>query len=387
MAVSERRRLAILCDFREERWHSMDLAAEMLRTANQQRTDRTVDSELVRPEFRRRVGRRSAESAGRESNADRLFNRFVDYHRHLRPRIETFDLFHVADHSYAHLVHGLPAASTGVFCHDLDTFRCLLAPATEPRPLWFRAMARRVLTGMQRAAVVFYSTDAVRARIEAHKLVPASRLVQAPYGVAEEYTPEPLEDHDRSAIADALTAPYVLHVGSTIPRKRIDVLLDVFGHFAAAHPKFRLVHAGGTFTDEQKAQMRSLRISNAVVDLPRLSRADIAELYRHAEIVLLPSEEEGFGLPVIEALACGARVVASDIPVLREVGGDVVDYAGVGDVEAWVATIARVLARPADRSARSRRIARASRYSWARHAEVVIGTYEALSSEVVARNT
>src|SRR5206468_3095008 len=112
----------------------------------------------VRPPFRNRL-RRLAGASGVARNADRLLNRMWDYPRYARGRVCDFDLFHVCDHSYSQLVHRLPAARTGVYCHDLDTFRCLLEPAAEPRPRWFRAMARHILRGMQKAAVVFYSTD------------------------------------------------------------------------------------------------------------------------------------------------------------------------------------------------------------------------------------
>ena len=58
---------------------------------------------------------------------------------------------------------------------------------------------------------------------------------------------------------------------------------------------------------------------------------------------MLPSDAEGFGLPIIEALACGAPVIASDLPVLREVGGDAVRYCAVGDVDAWSSAIVDVI--------------------------------------------
>ena len=72
-------------------------------------------------------------------NADRLLNRFVHFPRYARRAVPRFGLFHVADHTYAQLVHALPAGRTGVYCHDLDAFRCLLDPAADPRPRWFRA--------------------------------------------------------------------------------------------------------------------------------------------------------------------------------------------------------------------------------------------------------
>jgi glycosyltransferase involved in cell wall biosynthesis len=95
--------------------------------------------------------------------------------------------------------------------------------------------------------------------------------------------------------------------------------------------------------------------------------------------VLLPSEREGFGLPVLEALACGTPIVASDIEPLREVGGDAVEYCAPEEVDAWTASILRVLAEGADRDlAHARRaagIARAASFSWNRYAAEVAALY------------
>jgi glycosyltransferase involved in cell wall biosynthesis len=101
----------------------------------------------------------------------------------------------------------------------------------------------------------------------------------------------------------------------------------------------------------------------------------LAALYRQALGVLQPSEAEGFGLPVMEALACAVQVVASDIPVLREVGGDSVVYCPVADIDCWVETVDRMLARAPDRSDRARRIAQTERFSWARHAQTILLAY------------
>ena len=98
-----------------------------------------VEAGRLCPPFRRvatrlpAVGRRNA-----AFNADRLLNRFVLFPRYARRSAARFDLFHVVDHTYAQLVHALPAGRAGVYCHDLDAFRCLLDPAADPRPRWFR---------------------------------------------------------------------------------------------------------------------------------------------------------------------------------------------------------------------------------------------------------
>jgi glycosyltransferase involved in cell wall biosynthesis len=373
-------RLGLLCDYPDEGWPSMDLCAEMLLAGLSGLHDPSVSARRLCPPFRRtflRVpllrGRRAA------LNADRLLNRHWHYPRSLSRQIAAFDVFHIVDHSYAQLVHALPAERTGVYCHDLDTFRCLLEPGREPRPRWFLAVVRRVLRGLQKAALVFHSTQQVRQQIERHGLIDPHRLVHAPYGVSPEFTPDDPEHDALPAAVGALGgAPYLLHVGSCIPRKRIDVLLDVFAAVRAQAPGLRLVKVGADWSREQREQIGRLGLAAHTVPLHGLERREIAALYRAAAVVLLPSESEGFGLPVIEALACGSIVVASDLPVLREVGGEAAVYCPVGDVAAWAATVGRLLTDPRAAPARSVRLAQASRYSWAEHARIIVEAYRRL---------
>jgi glycosyltransferase involved in cell wall biosynthesis len=373
-------KIAVVCDYPEEGWPSMDLAAEML-LAHAPPARQTA--QRVCPPFRRRLGRLPWLGRRRAAfNADRLLNRFVYYPRHVRRGRADFDAFHVADHSYAQLVHELPGGRTGVFCHDLDTFRCLLEPGAEPRPWWFRSLARSVLAGMQKAAVVFHSTADVRRQIERHGLIDPARLVQAPYGVAAEFTADPAGEEALPPAVIALQGrPYLLHVGSCIPRKRIDVLLDAFACLRACRPDLRLVKVGGPWADSQRQQVARHGIADSVVQLVGLGRQAVAALYRRAALVLVPSEAEGFGLPVIEALACGAVVLASDLPVLREVGGDAVVYRPVGDVPAWAEAAGRLLDEPDAAPARAARVAHAARYTWAAHAGTIFAAYRRLLGE------
>ncbi|MDB4998346.1 MAG: glycosyl transferase group 1, partial [Myxococcaceae bacterium] len=159
-------RLAVVCDLVEEEWPSMALVAEMLLDQLGSAEPRMFEALRVCPPMARRFTKVPAFGADRRAfNADRLVNRLWDYPRHLRHAKKRFDLFHVCDHSYAHVVHSLPRGRTGVFCHDLDTFRSILEPDVERRPYWFRAMARHILGGLQKADVVFHTTDTIRAQI------------------------------------------------------------------------------------------------------------------------------------------------------------------------------------------------------------------------------
>src|SRR6185369_1024937 len=137
--------------------------------------------------------------------------------------------------------------------------------------------------------------------------------------------------------------PELLHVGSAVARKRIDVLLDVFAAVRVRHTRARLVRVGGPLTRAQQRQATRLGVADHIVTLPFIDRRVLAAVYRRAALVLQPSEREGFGLPVAEAMASGTPVVASRIPALVEVGGRAATYCPVGDVRAWVAAISELL--------------------------------------------
>ncbi|QSQ28364.1 glycosyltransferase [Pyxidicoccus parkwayensis] len=363
-------------DPREEGWPSMDLVGEALLEGLSAHPSE-VSAVAVRPTMpsvMRRLPRLGARNAA--FNADRLLTRFGLYPGRTLLARNRFDAFHVVDHTYAQLVHALPAGRTGVFCHDLDAFRSVLEPEHEPRPAWFRLMARTQLAGLERAALVFHSTQAVRSELLARGVVDASKLVWAPYGVSPEYRPEPVPgDRSEELLAPLGGRPYLLHVGSAIPRKRLDVLFAVFAALRARHPELRLVQQGGALTATQRAQVEALGIGDALLQPPRQERPTLAGLYRRARAVLVTSEAEGFGLPVIEALACGAPVVASDLPVLREVGADTCAYCPVGEVPAWLDTVDALLSGRSPAPPREARLARAARFTWAAHARTVLDAY------------
>jgi glycosyltransferase involved in cell wall biosynthesis len=373
-------RLAVLPDYREEAWHSMDLCAEMLLAHAGSVQDKSVQPLRLDPPFHRILGRLPGSRwRGKLFNADRLLNRLWTYPHYLRQLGEHFDFFHIVDHSYAQLVHELPADRTGIYCHDLDTFRCLFEPAREPRPRWFRAMVRRTLRGLQRAAVVFHTTLEVRRQIEALGLVDPARLIHAPNGVSPEFTAERKGDVALPALP---AGPFLLHVGSCIPRKRIDVLLDAFAAARRRRPELRLLQVGGEWSALQRVQIERLNLAGSLYQLRGIARPALAELYRRAALVVQPSEAEGFGLPVVEALACGAAVVASDIPVLREVGGTAAVYCPVGDVPAWAEIIDRVLGDSSFLPSIAARLAQVRRFTWQAQAATIVHGYLQLAGRL-----
>ena len=258
-----------------------------------------------------------------------------DYPRLASTLAARFDLFHIVDHSYAQLVHRLPPERTIVTCHDLDTFRSVLDPELEPRSPMFRAMTRHILDGLRKAGHIACDSHATRDALVAKAGIAADRTTVVPNGPHPSCTPdaEPAADIDAARLLGPRgTYVDLLHVGSTIARKRLDLLLRVFDSLRTAHRQLRLVRVGGPFTAAQQALVRELGVGDSIVVLPALDRSTLAAVYRRSALLLMPSEREGFGLPVLEALACGTPVVASDVAALREVGGFAVAYCGLDDI-------------------------------------------------------
>lgn len=394
-------RLGVICDYFEERWASMDLVAEMVLAQLDRRPDGEVRAGAIRPAWRGRFERLpQVGRSGLARNADRIVNRFYEYPKHIRKVVGAgrFDLFHVMDHSYAQLVPGLPAGRAIVTCHDLDAFRCLLDPAAEPRPRWFRALARRTLDGLRGAAAVACISEATRAAILRHGLLPAERLRVAHLATHPSCRPDPEAEAEAEAeavLGPPTDAPEILHVGSNIPRKRIDVLLNVFARIKDAIPAARLVKVGGRFTPQQQAHAEALGVAGSVAFVPYIDparHAVIAAIYRRAALVLMPSDAEGFGIPVAEAMACGAAMLASDLPVLREVGGDAILYRPVGDVDAWADAALHYLEHRRDpdqpyQAMRADGLARATQFTWQAHVDTLMQIYrDVLDGRPVARD-
>jgi len=381
--MAARPRVALIADFAEERWPSMDLVADSLAAQLRCNHHDEISVTLVRPSFCTRLRR---VSTGHLANLDRLINRFVDYPRRLRRLRHDFDLFHIIDHSYAHLVQVLPPALTLVTCHDLETFRCLLTPNLERRSPLFRAMARRILSGFQRAALVSCVSHATRDAVIETRIRDASSCVVIPNGVSPIFTTA-AHPADEAAAARLLGAPgatlELLSVGSAVPRKRLDHLLRVFAELRPTRPDLRLIRVGGALPAPHLQLARELALNGAIVSLPSLSAGVLAAIYRRAALLLLPSEREGFGLPLLESLACGTPVLASAIPALSEVGGDAACYAPAGGLGLWIDAAQRLLDERADDRAgwdarRARGVARARGFSWDATAAQTVALYRRL---------
>lgn len=176
-----------------------------------------------------------------------------------------------------------------------------------------------------------------------------------------------------------LPAPgFVLAVGTLEPRKNLPRLVEAYSilphELQAAHPLI-VVGAQGWRTGPTLAALRSL--GDRCRLLGHVSDAALAELYRRCAVFCYPSLAEGFGLPVLEAMAAGAAVITSDVSSLPEVGGDAVEYVHPTSVASIQAALERLL-RSSDRRSELgvRGPERARQFSWDRTARLMLRALE-----------
>lgn len=227
--------------------------------------------------------------------------------------------------------------------------------------LRYRALVPRAL---KRGAYVLALTETVAGEIVDHYGIDPSRVGVARPGVGDEWFASP---PPRPA---GLPGEYVLFVGNREPRKNLPVLLSAMARLWPDVPPLVLVGPPGW----GPALDASGLPPEAVVVPGYLSGADLRGAVAGASLLAFPSRYEGFGLPPVEAFACGTPVVASDLPVLREVLGGHATYADAGDAESLAAAIRSALAAPPT-SADARR-EHARRYTWRRCAAEAVAGYE-----------
>src|SRR5579872_2662312 len=185
-------RLAVVGDFLEEHWHSMDLVADMLLKNLSLSHATEFHSQLLRPRFRRYLTWIPCSQAIKGVQiSERILNRFQTYPPWLRRRASSFELFHIVDHSYAHLTCELPGSRTVVTCHDVDAFRALMSDRRSLRNRLLRALAGRILIGLQRAARVICDSITTRDELLAQRWMPPEKLTIVPLGVDTVCSPLP----------------------------------------------------------------------------------------------------------------------------------------------------------------------------------------------------
>lgn len=272
-------------------------------------------------------------------------------------------------------------------------------------PEWFPRRHRALLNAtvppsMRRAARVITDSESSRQDILRAYRLADDRVVAIPLGVPEEFLAhrlaaerdDPGRGRSRRYVREkyGLDREFILAVGVLQPRKNLHTLADAFGraYSDGGRPLLAFIGKSGWGTQQEALRAAAARsggaaAASAIRFTGYVPDEDLPQLYRACAVFVHPALYEGFGIPPLEALACGAPTVVSDAPAMPEVVGEAALIVPARDVAAWAAALLRVLKEPD----LVRRLAecgplRAERFSWEKTARHTAAVYrEALSGD------
>lgn len=280
-----------------------------------------------------------------------------------------------------------PAVPTVVTVHDLIP---LLLPEYRGGML-VRLYTRLVAASVRRAARVLTDSMASKRDIEAHLGLPSQRVRCVYLSMGEHLSAEP--GPDDTAIRQRYDLPqrYVLYLAAHDVRKNVGTLVTAFATVAQADDDVTLV-IGGRLSQERtslffdpRPLVAELGLENDVRFIGWVDEAHKPALYRGAACAVFPSRYEGFGLPVLEALACGAPLVTSNTSSLPELLGDAGFAVDPDDVQGLAGAILSCLVdEPLAAELRRRGPEQAARFSWAQTARETLAVYQEVASSCVS---
>ncbi len=246
-----------------------------------------------------------------------------------------------------------------------------------------RWTSRLTLLWAKRAQRVLTFSEAVKGELIQLLNFDPCRITVTPLAADEGFQPQSPLQVEAVKQRYGLTAPYLLYVGTIEPRKNLVTLLRAFAPLTKEFPHLLvLARAKGWMSEPVFAEINERGLQNRVRLLGYVPLEDLPALMSGADVFVYPSLREGFGLPPLEAMACGAPVVCSDAPALPEVVGDAAITVPPLDKEAWTEVLRKVL-KQADlrQEMRQKGLARAKQFSWERTARLTLEAFEQVARE------
>jgi glycosyltransferase involved in cell wall biosynthesis len=292
----------------------------------------------------------------------------------LYARRSRFDLFHGTNFD----VPLWKKRRSVVTIHDLSA---LLHPETH-RPRLVRRARLRLPLVVRVADMIITPTESVKRELCRHLSVKPDKVVAIPSAARASFQPVPFaqtaEIRKRLGVEDN----FLLFVGTLEPRKNLLTLLKAFaqilGH-GSLSPQLVIAGGEGWLMDDSFAFIKQAAINDRLRFTGYLSDADLRALYSSCRVFIYPSVYEGFGLPPLEAMACGAPVIAGRIPSLQETLGSAARLVEPLDVDALARSIVEVLE---DKNQREILAAagptQARKFSWEQTARLTLDVYRQL---------
>jgi glycosyltransferase involved in cell wall biosynthesis len=238
------------------------------------------------------------------------------------------DIVHILDHSYAHCLRAFPSVPSVITVHDLYPLRVLAESQRTLKGAVRDTLLRWVLHWVERADRIIVSTAFTSREVQRFLNVPAQKICVIPYGVDAPFFERPSDDAIRFRRRQWIEqhggsdATVLLHVGSCHPRKNVEAAITATGLLREAGRNVMLVQLGGTFEPTHLDAIRRAGVADHVLQEGHVDESLLITAYHAADVLVIPSTFEGYGLPVVEAQAAGLPVVTSGAGGLREAAGD-----------------------------------------------------------------
>lgn len=286
-----------------------------------------------------------------------------------------FSAFHGTNYS----VPLRKSCPTIVTIHDLSL---LLWPQTHEQHLVRRARLRLPLMA-RRADAIIVPSQSIKSEVCEHLGIDTSKITVIPEAPRSSFWPVPIEETVAVRRRLKIDDDFILFVGTIEPRKNLLTLVRAFEAVLRNGVQTQLVLVGneGWLTGELHGFLKSADVRERVRFTGYLADDDLRALYSSCRVFVYPSLYEGFGLPLLEAMACGAPVITSNIPVIRETVRDVALLISPTDVDDLARSIKHLLEDPAEREQRSAAGKQhASKFSWEKAAAATLNVYRQLST-------
>ncbi len=308
------------------------------------------------------------------------------YERYWRyPRMiekQKADIFHIIDHSDGHLAYWLEKNDKPgiVTCHDLIN---LIQPENvydQARlPLISMEAWKYAIRGMHKANhIITVSSHTAKDVVRELKIEP-DRITVVPNGVDSTFRVLPQNEvasfrQKHGILADTLC---LLNVGLNHPRKNVLTILKLLKELRDKILPIHFWKAGADFTVEQKKFIETHRLENCITYLGQPDQHTLLQIYNAADVLLSPSFYEGFGITILEAMACGTVVITSNVTSLPEVAGDAAILVEPNDIHAMLQAVYRIVEDKCYRESLVKRgLVRAKLFTWERSAEQIAEIYE-----------
>lgn len=242
-----------------------------------------------------------------------------------------------------------------VTIHDLIHHHFQMKRATTRNPFIYavkKAGYHQVFSSaVKKSAKIIVPSKFIQKQLEVECRVNPEKIIVTHEGVEETLIQlmqeVGLRDFKQLAGRFSIREPYLFYVGNAHPHKNIPRLIQAFGEIQKFYPKLLLVLAGpdNYFWQEIKDQVKKINLKQ-VIFTGLITDRELVTLYKHAQAFIMPSLEEGFGIPPLEAMACDCPVVSSNAASLPEVGGNACLYFDPQNVEDMVSKVTEVLSNP-----------------------------------------